>query len=408
MLTTDLVRVRRRGGRIEARRLGRAERERMLAAAEGYVAAAQAGVGRPRAAFEAACDDVPCEPTDYKLLQGLRKLVRDRCVFETPGDVDAPALRRAVFARAAAARLALGDDDAFERDAVVVAAAVECGLPAGDVPDALFADLKEQQVLARFDAIAGPALVAAYETAQHQAILLRAVRVVVTFERPDPGGFRFFFRRLKFHRLLYVATRASEGACRVEIDGPFSLFRSVTAYGLQLALLLPALDACGCRWKLDADVLWGPERQALEFQLEGDPATGAAGEGPRLPDEVARLHDRFRTMKTRWTVDVAHELLDVPGFGLCVPDLVFTHPDTGHRVYFEALGYWSREAVWRRVELVEAGLPHPIVFAVSRRLRVSEEVLDEKLPGRLYVYAGAISARAIEKRLEASLTAARR
>ncbi len=408
MLTTDLVRVRRRGGRIEARRPGRAQRERLLAAAEAYVAAARDAVGGTRAAFEAACDDAPGEPTDYKLLQGLRKLVEDRCVFETRDDVDPPALRRAVFARAAAARRALDDGARFDPGAVVAAAADECGLPARDMVDALFADLRARQVLKSFDAIGGPALVRAYETAQHQAILLRAVRVVVTFERPDPGGFRFFFRKLKFHRLLYVATRPSEGVCRVEIDGPFSLFRSVTAYGLQLALLLPALDACGCRWALDADVLWGPERQALEFQLEGDPATGAAGEGARLPDEVAKLRDRFRTMKTPWTVEVAHELLDAPGFGLCVPDLVFTHADTGRRVYFEALGYWSREAVWRRVELVEAGLPHPIVFAVSRRLRVSEEVLDDKLPGRLYVYAGAISARAIEERLEASVAAARR
>ena len=407
MLTTDLVRVRRRGGRIEARRLGRAERERLLAAADGYVAAAQAGLGRPRAAFEAACDDVPCEPTDYKLLQGLRKLVRDRCVFETRGDVDPPAVRRAVFARAAAVRRALDDAESFEADAVIAGAAGECGLPARDVPDALFADVKEQQVLTRFEAIGGPALVAAYETAQQQAILLRAARVVVTFERPDPGGFRIFFRRLKFHRLLYVATRLPRGVCRIEIDGPFSLFRSVTAYGLQLALLLPALDACGCRWELDAEILWGPERQALQFHLEAEPTSDAAGGDARLPDEVARLRDRFGQMKTAWTAEAAHELLDVPGLGLCVPDLVFTHADTGHRVYFEALGYWSREAVWRRVELVEAGLPQPIVFAVSRRLRVSEEVLDEKLPGQLYVYAGVISARAIEERLEASLAAAR-
>ena len=407
MLTTDLVRVRRRGGRIEARRPGRAQRERLLAAAEGYVAAARAALGATRAAFEAACDDVPGEPTDYKLLQGLRKLVEDRCVFETRDDVDPPALRRAVFARAAAARRALDDEARFEPAPVVAEAAAECGLPARDVRDALFADLRAQQVLKRFDAIGGPALAAAYETAQHQAILLRAVRVVVTFERPDPGGFRLFFRKLKFHRLLYVATRPSEGVCRIEIDGPFSLFRSVTAYGLQLALLLPVLDACGCRWALDADVLWGPEREALRFHLEAEPAAAAAAVDARLPDEVARLRDRFREMKTAWTVEAAHDLLDLPGFGLCVPDLVFTHADTGHRVYFEALGYWSREAVWRRVDLVEAGLPQPIIFAVSRRLRVSEEVLDGKLPGQLYVYAGVISARAIEQRLEASLAAAR-
>ena len=111
-------------------------------------------------------------------------------------------------------------------------------------------------------------------------------------------------------------------------------------------------------------------------------------------------------MRTPWKVAVAHDLLDLPGVDLCVPDLVFTHEASGRRVYLEVLGYWSREAVWRRVDLVEAGLPQPIVFAVSSRLRVSEEVLDEDRPGRLYVYKGVMSARAVEELLDASLASA--
>ena len=408
MLTTDLVRVRRRAGRIETPPLRAAEKQRLLGVAERYVAAARAGVGDTRAAFAAACDDVPHHPTDYRLVRGLRKLVEDRCDFQARDDVDPPALRRTVFGRAAAVRRALDDAGRFDPDPVVAAAAAELDLPAGGVRDALFADLKENHVLTRFDAVAGPALVAAYETAQKQAVLLRAVRVVVTLQRPDPRGLRLFFRRLKFHRLLYVATRLPDSACRIEIDGPFSLFRSVTTYGLQLALLLPILDACGPGWELDADVLWGPQRQPATYRLEGEPAANPVREDAGLPDEVARLRDRFRQMETPWTVEVAHELLDLPGVGLCVPDLAFTHRDTGHRVYFEVLGYWSREAVWRRVDLVEAGLPQPIFFAVSSRLRVSEEVLDEELPGRLYVYKGAMSARAVEERLDASLVQARR
>ena len=406
MLTTDLVRVRRRAGRIETPPLRAAEKERLLVVAERCVAAARAAVGGTRAAFEAACDDVPHHPTDYRLVKGLRKLVEDRCEFEVRDDVDPPALRRTVFERAAAARRALRDAEDFDPEPVVAAAAADLGLAAQDVRNALFADLKENHVLARFDVIGGPALVAAYETAQRQAVLLRAVRVVVTLQRPEPRGLRLFFRRLKFHRLLYLATRLPEGACRIEIDGPFSLFRSVTTYGLQLALLLPVLDACGPGWELDADVLWGPQRQPATYHLEGEPAAHPVREDAGLPDEVARLRDRFRAMETPWAVEGARALLDLPGIGLCVPDLVFTHRDTGHRVYFEALGYWSREAVWRRVDLVEAGLPHPIVFAVSSRLRVSEEVLDGDLPGRLYVYKGAISARAVEERLDASLAQA--
>ena len=239
MLTTDLVRVRRRAGRIAASPLRRAERERLLEAAGAYVAAARAGVGRTRGEFESACDDVPSAATDYKLVKGLRKLVRDRCTFEVRDDVDPPALRRAVFAQAATARRDLDGDAAFERDAVITAVAARLDLAADDVPDALFADLKANHVVTAFDAIDGPALVEAYELAQQQAILLRALRVAITFRRPDPGGLRLFFRRLKFHRLLYRATRFPDDACRVEIDGPFSLFQSVTTYGLQLAMLLP-------------------------------------------------------------------------------------------------------------------------------------------------------------------------
>ena len=407
MLTVDLVRARRRGGRIAVPPLRPAERERALAVAEEYVAAARAAVGSTRSAFEAACDDVPYHETDYLLVRGLRKLVEDRCEFEVRDDVAPAALRRTVFVRAAAARRAVGDAERFEPEPVIAAAAAELGLPEQDVRNALFADLRENHVLARFDAIGGSALAAAYETARKQAILLRAVRVVVTLLRPDARGLRLFFRRLKFHRLLHVATRLPDGGCRVEIDGPFSLFRSVTTYGLRLALLLPVLDACGPGWVLDADVLWGPERRPATFHLEGAPGAGRPGDDERLPDEVARLLDRFRKLKTPWTVEVAHTMLELPGIGLCVPDLVFTHRDTGHRVYFEVLGFWSREAVWRRVDLVNAGLPQPIVFAVSSRLRVSEEVLDGELPGQLYVYKGAIGARAVEQRLDASLARAR-
>ncbi len=89
--------------------------------------------------------------------------------------------------------------------------------------------------------------------------------------------------------------------------------------------------------------------------------------------------------------------------GLSIPDLVFERrpPDgPSERVYLEVMGYWSRAAVWKRVELVRAGLDERILFAVSAKLRVSEDVLDDDLPGALYVYKHALSARAIAERLE--------
>jgi hypothetical protein len=81
--------------------------------------------------------------------------------------------------------------------------------------------------------------------------------------------------------------------------------------------------------------------------------------------------------------------------------VVFTHRDTGECVYLEVLGYWSRPAVWRRVELVEQGLSDRVVFAVGQHLRVSEAALDSDLPGALYVYKRTMSARAVVDRVEA-------
>ena len=61
----------------------------------------------------------------------------------------------------------------------------------------------------------------------------------------------------------------------------------------------------------------------------------------------------------------------------------------------------DRQAVIDRVELVEAGLTEPVIFALSSRLRVSEKILDDALPGELYVYKGVMSAKAVLERLEA-------
>lgn len=400
MLTTDLVRVRRRGDRIEVPPLTDAERERLLGVAERYVALAREHIGRTRAEFDAACDDVPNEATDYKLIKGLRKLVEDRCEFASREDVNPPALREAVFAEAAIRRASMAESEAFEGDVVIASVAAELGVTPDTVVGGLYADLKENHVLTEWDAITGEALVARYEMAQRQAVLLRAVKVVVTLRGADAGSYRLFFRRMKFRRLLYTLTEHDQGGYRIEIDGPFSLFQAVTKYGLQLALLLPALDECG-EWELDADIRWGADRERFRLHLEGAAGAVALGEEARLPDEVEKLRSQFETLASGWDVAPAQELLDLPGVGLCVPDLAFTHGESGRRAYLEVMGYWSRDAVWRRVELVEAGLPQSIIFAASSRLRVSEEALGDDLPGQLYVYKGVMSAKAIAERLDA-------
>jgi uncharacterized protein len=212
----------------------------------------------------------------------------------------------------------------------------------------------------------------------------------------SPGATRALFHRLKFLRLLHTIARTDEGH-QLVIDGPFSLFESVTKYGLQLALVVPMLEACEA-WSLVADIRWGADRTPLTFRLRGGAKTADLSRAP-LADEAATLMASFKRLGSGWNVARATSILELAGVGLCVPDLVFERG--GMKIHLEIMGYWSREAVWRRVELVEKGLTSPVLFAVNSRLRVSEEVLPSDAASGLYVYKARMNASAVAERLDA-------
>jgi len=400
VLTVDLVNARRRGSELRLVPLDEASRPRAVTLAARLVGIVRAHVGRTHEELSAALEAVDVDAGDYRLKDGLAKLLEDRCELEPPDGPEPEDLRRDVFTRASALRASLDAGGKLDRAAVLAEVAAERGTPVEVVERGLFADLRGAQVVSKFDALGPETLVTTYERAQAQAVLLRAVKVTVDIGRTSAGATRALFRRLKFLQLLHVITRTDAGY-RVVIDGPFSLFESVTRYGHRLAMVLPVLEGCES-WKLEADVRWGKDKRPLLFRLQGG-AASAATEDPPLPDEVRALVKAFASLETPWRASASTTILELPGVGLTVPDVVFEKRGADgamRRVYLEVMGYWSRAAVWQRVELVQAGLAETVVFAVSSRLRVSEEVLDAELPSALYVYKGTMSARAIAERLE--------
>jgi uncharacterized protein len=401
MLTTELVRARRRGRELELVALGK-RRERAEELASALLAIAGEHVGRSRGELAQAFGEIAASPQDKKLALGLAKLVEDACQFSSEAEIDPAVLRSAVFLRASAERRALEPGRALDRIAVLAEAGRPDGLDAEAVDAALFADLRSAHVLVRAARLAAGTLLERYENAQRQAVLLRAVRVTADVFCATPAAYRELFNKLKFRRLLYTLEHRENGSYRIRIDGPFSLFESVTKYGLELALTLPALEACDSL-RLVADVLWGKSRDPLTFRLATQ-RQRADSTGERLApmrDEVAELLDAFRALDSDWSARPTPSILDLPGVGVCIPDIEFVHEPSGLRVFLEVLGYWSREAVFRRIDLVERGLEARILFAVSSRLRVSEELLEGAESAALYVYKGTMSARAVERKLEA-------
>jgi predicted nuclease of restriction endonuclease-like RecB superfamily len=404
MLSPDHVRVRRQGSELKLLALGGELRERAVELARSARELACEHVGRTREELEDAWSTLEIAPRERKLLLGLKKLVEDACDFEA-GDADeAASLRRELFLKATARRRE--DEGKFERARVLAEVAAARGTSPEAVESMLYADLRGAQRLLACHAPAAELLVESYERAQVQAVLLRAVRVVAEVRCAGGDAYRALFQKLKFRRLMHRVEALEDGGYRIEIDGPFSLFQSVAKYGLELALVLPALEAC-TSLRLAAEVRWSNGSRPLTFRYE-HAAASSGGEPARPRDEVSGLVADVAALGGGWTASLAERLLDVPGAGVCAPDVVLRRVSDGAEVLVEVLGYWSRSAVWRRVELARRGLGARLLFVVSSRLRVSEEVLDETEEAALYVYKGHINARGVLRQAEALCADVRR
>jgi len=392
----DLVRVRKKNGALLLPKQSADAVLRARALAEQVLLVLAGVVNETRLVVEEALDELESTPQEKKLLQALRKLALDDSVFDGNAALDAPSLRREVFERAALARQDLAIGAHFDRDRVLVETAAALGCTAEALEAGLYSDLRSAERLLKAPPYDAEGLLARHARAEVQAVLLCSVRVVADVRCATPDQYRALFQKLKFRQLLFRLSARDGGGYRIEIDGPYSLFESVTKYGLELALLLPALEACDSV-QLTADLRWGKKRDPLSFSLELTQARSAEPSPAR--DEVQGLLEAFREHES-WRAEPAQEVLDLPGIGLCVPDLCFTHQGTGELVLCEVLGFWNRAAVWRRIELVEQGLASKIVFVVSARLRVSEEMLDGADSAALYVFKGAINPKALERKLE--------
>ncbi|MBX3192339.1 MAG: DUF790 family protein [Labilithrix sp.] len=397
MLTADHVQVRKKGGELVLRGLDDKQRVEAIALAQAYLDAAREHLGRTREELSAAWEGIDASARTRRVAAGLRKLVDDACGFDAEAEIDPIALRRALFEHASATRKSGAP---FDRDAILREVAAKVEIDAGAIDRALFADLKGEHVLHTIPVLGAASIVASYELGQAQAVLLRAVRVTCEVKGVSPAALRSFFATMKFHKLLFSAHRGEGDGLRVVVDGPFSMFESVTKYGLKLALLLPALRALES-WSFVADVRWGKSREPLVFRLSSEGfGHDEASAPPRLADDVEALLESVRALGSPWRASPASALLDQPGVGLCVPDLLFER-EGKPPVYVEVLGFWSRDAVWRRVELAQSmGWADRVVFCVSERLRVSAAVLGGDVPAALYVYKGKMNARALLERVE--------
>ncbi|HEX2873212.1 MAG TPA: DUF790 family protein [Polyangiaceae bacterium] len=424
MLPPELTRARKREGKLTLAPLSPADRARALEVSEALLSVTRASLGQDREEVEASWAAVPVAAKERKLLLGLTHLVEARSEFTSPVGVEPEAVRLAVFTHAAEMRAALAPGEYLRRENVLAKAAEDLGISAEQIDQALYADLRSAQRLERCPVHNPSTLVADYELVQVQSVLLRAVRIEAEVRAARPDAYRELFRKLKFRQLLFRIEPLAAGGYRIEIDGPMSLFGATTKYGLELSLSLPALMSCG-QLRLKAELRWGKRREKLSFEQThtggADSETAASGQHDGVRTDVAELLESLQT-NASWQARLSDKLIDLTaeGGGVLVPDLELTrNAETGKAgkqppVLVELLGFWSRDAVFRRIEAAQKGLGGKggeagkadrarMLFVASSRLRVSEELLDGVEAASLYVYKGKINAQALLRKAEALL-----
>jgi predicted nuclease of restriction endonuclease-like RecB superfamily len=403
VLPPELTRARKREGKLTLSPLSAAERVRATELGQALLSIAQASLGQQRDEVEASWAAVAAAPKERKLLLGLTHLLERHAEFVSPARAEPEAVRRAVFGRAAERRAELPDGQHLDRAALLEEVASELGLSAAELDQALYADLKSAQRLQSCAVPSAAVLVSEYELLQVQSVLLRAVRVEAEVRSAAADAYKDLLRKLKFRQLLFRIQPLQPSGYRLEIDGPLSLFGPTTKYGLELALSLPALLSCG-QLRLKAELRCGKRREKLHFEQTYAQAPGA-GEQSGVRSEVLELLEELQSLRGAWQPRLSEELIDLTerGGGVLVPDLELSHPDRPEKVLVELLGFWSRDAVFRRIEAAERGLSRKVLFVVSSRLRVSEELLDGVEAASLYVYKGKVSAPALLRKVEGLL-----
>ena len=78
-----------------------------------------------------------------------------------------------------------------------------------------------------------------------------------------------------------------------------------------------------------------------------------------------------------WQLSEATDLIELGREGVWVPDYKAAHTATGTEVFIEVLGFWKRSSLERLMRLLPLHGPPRFVLAISERLKVDEEAIQE-------------------------------
>ena len=241
MLPTELLIHRYQGETLNPHRLPVDESTRRRSAIA--IETVRSHQGKTQGELSKALTELEGSSPDFKVDRGFGHILQKSfCTFEIVSPLEPIALRQRVFETAAQDRPSPGSTPTtLEKVARELSKEGDQEVQPDQVRQGLYADLPENRILTTFDAPDIDALIHLYNLSQLQGVFYRASHLVIQAYRNDPGEYKLLFRYLKLFQLMtYIEGDQSQGFT-ITIDGPTSLFKPSTRYGLAIAKTIPAL-----------------------------------------------------------------------------------------------------------------------------------------------------------------------
>jgi len=379
----------------------------MRAIATDLIALFQAHQDKPQGELNQQLQLLEGEDTDYRVKRGLAHLLRSSfSTFEPISPLEPPMLRERAFALASRA---VPSPAATQRHLQILATQLSQELDRDIAPAAirqgLYADLKENHILTAFETPTPEALIHRYNLSQVQGIFYKATQICLQAYRNDPGEYKLLFRYLKLFRLMaYIEGDADQGFT-IEIDGPTSLFKSSTRYGVDIAKLIPAILHV-TKWSLTATLVmrdrYTQQLQERRFTLDAD--CGLVSHYPPGKPYDSMLEESFANRwphhKTDWRLEREVDLVPIPG-SVMIPDFRLVHPD-GRTYLLEIVGYWRPEYLRKKFAQVRKAKSDNLILAVSERLNLEKAgVKMTEVPAKIVWFKNKLTPKTVLDCLEA-------
>lgn len=340
----------------------------------------QAQVGQTQGDLNRQLQDLEGEDTNYRIRRGLAHLLRNHfATFEQVSPLEPEELRQRIFTLAA---LTAPSPDHSQRTYALLSQQLSQALnrevTVEEIRQGLYADLLENRILTTFDAPEPDALLHRYNLSQTQGVFYKASDLVMHLYRNDPGEYKLMFRYLKLFRLMtYIEGDADQGFT-ITIDGPASLFKPSTRYGVDIAKLIPAILHVS-RWRLTATLqIKDPSSQQVRSrQFTLDSNCGLVTHYPPGKPYDSMIEESFVSRwptDSPWKLEREVELIPIPG-SVMIPDFRLVHAD-GREYLLEIVGYWRPEYLRKKFAQVKKSDRTNLILAISERLNLEKAGVD--------------------------------